>query len=79
MSEPVFDESRRLQDRLHRLVPGGAHTYARGADQYPEFMPPVLTRGRGARVWDADGNEYVEYGMGLRAVTLGHGYGPVVD
>ncbi|MET9326022.1 glutamate-1-semialdehyde 2,1-aminomutase [Tsukamurella sp. NPDC003166] len=79
MTEPVFDESRRLQDRLHALVPGGAHTYARGADQYPEFMPPVLVRGSGARVWDADGNEYVEYGMGLRAVTLGHGYAPVVD
>jgi glutamate-1-semialdehyde 2,1-aminomutase len=30
-------------------------------------------------VWDVDGNEYIEYGMGLRAVTLGHGFGPVVD
>lgn len=79
MTEPVFTESNRLQERLHHVVPGGAHTYARGSDQYPEFMTPVLTRGRGARVWDADGNEYVEYGMGLRAVTLGHGYAPVVD
>ena len=79
MTGPDFTRSRDLQDRLHRLVPGGAHTYARGADQYPEFMPPVLMRGRGARVWDADGNEYVEYGMGLRAVTLGHAYPPVVE
>nr|WP_260757923.1 glutamate-1-semialdehyde 2,1-aminomutase [Mycobacterium sp. SMC-8] len=68
-----------MQERLHELVPGGAHTYARGPDQYPEFMPPVLTRGSGCRVWDADGNEYIEYGIGLRAVTLGHGYRPVVD
>jgi glutamate-1-semialdehyde 2,1-aminomutase len=30
-------------------------------------------------VWDVDGNEFVEYGMGLRAVTLGHAYAPVVD
>jgi glutamate-1-semialdehyde 2,1-aminomutase len=30
-------------------------------------------------VWDADGNEFVEYGMGLRTVTLGHGYKPVVE
>jgi glutamate-1-semialdehyde 2,1-aminomutase len=30
-------------------------------------------------VWDVDGNNYVEYGMGLRAVTLGHGYEPVLD
>ncbi|WP_285657277.1 glutamate-1-semialdehyde 2,1-aminomutase [Actinomycetospora sp. NBRC 106375] len=70
-------ESNRLQSRLHDLVPGGAHTYARGSDQYPEHMTPVLERGRGARVWDVDGNEYVEYGMGLRAVTLGHAYEPV--
>jgi glutamate-1-semialdehyde 2,1-aminomutase len=30
-------------------------------------------------VWDVDGNEYIEFGMGLRAVTLGHGYPAVVD
>ncbi|MEU1426890.1 glutamate-1-semialdehyde 2,1-aminomutase [Nocardia sp. NPDC005746] len=68
-----------MQARLHELVPGGAHTYARGADQYPEDMAPILVRGNGARVWDADGNEYVEYGMGLRSVTLGHGFAPVVE
>ena len=73
----AFEESNRLQARLHDIVPGGAHTYARGSDQYPEFMAPVLVRGSGCRVSDADGNEFVEYGMGLRAVTLGHAYPPV--
>jgi glutamate-1-semialdehyde 2,1-aminomutase len=76
---PGFARSTELANRLHELVPGGAHTYARGDDQYPEGMAPVLERGLGARVWDVDGNEFVEYGMGLRAVTLGHAYGPVVD
>ncbi|MBJ8344005.1 glutamate-1-semialdehyde 2,1-aminomutase [Antrihabitans sp. YC2-6] len=75
----TFSRSNVLQARLHQLVPGGAHTYARGADQYPDAMAPVLTRGLGAHVWDADGNSYVEYGMGLRSVTLGHGYRPVVE
>jgi glutamate-1-semialdehyde 2,1-aminomutase len=42
-------------------------------------MAPVIVRGRGARVEDLDGNSYVEYGMGLRSVTLGHGYAPVVE
>ncbi|MEC3918662.1 glutamate-1-semialdehyde 2,1-aminomutase [Nocardia sp. CDC160] len=74
-----YRRSNAIQARLHELVPGGAHTYARGADQYPEDMAPILVRGKGARVWDADGNEYVEYGMGLRSVTLGHGFEPVVD
>ena len=36
-------------------------------------------RGQGCHVWDVDGNEYIEYGMGLRAVTLGHAYEPVVE
>lgn len=73
-----FERSTAIQARLHDLIPGGAHTYARGADQYPEQMAPILVRGKGARVWDVDGNEFVEYGMGLRSVTLGHGYEPVV-
>ena len=76
---PSFEHSNALQARLHHVVPGGAHTFAKGADQYPEGMAPVLVRGEGARVWDVDGNEFVEYGMGMRAVTLGHGYAPVVD
>ncbi|NMN96663.1 glutamate-1-semialdehyde 2,1-aminomutase [Antrihabitans stalactiti] len=76
---PRFSRSNELQRRLHELVPGGAHTYARGADQYPDEMAPVLVRGEGARVWDADGNSFVEYGIGLRSVTLGHGYKPVVE
>lgn len=74
-----FSASRAAQARLHELVPGGAHTYARGSDQCPEFCTPIIERGHGARVIDVDGNEYVEYGMGLRAVTLGYGYQPVVD
>ncbi len=61
-----------LGERLHALVPGGAHTYAKGDDQYPDGMAPVLVAGRGCRVRDVDGLEYVEYGAGLRAVTLGH-------
>ncbi len=62
----------------HQLIPGGAHTYAKGDDQYPEDMAPVIERGAGCRVWDLDGNEFVEFGSGLRANTLGHGFEPVV-
>lgn len=79
MHDTRFERSTKLQERLHELVPGGAHTFAKGSDQYPEDMAPVLVSGRGARVRDVDGNEFVEYGMGMRAVTLGHAYPPVVD
>lgn len=73
-----FSVSKRAGQRLEQLVPGGGHTYAKGADQYPQRSPAVLARGQGCHVWDLDGNEFIEYGMGLRAVTLGHAYPPVV-
>ncbi|HTV54937.1 MAG TPA: glutamate-1-semialdehyde 2,1-aminomutase, partial [Terriglobia bacterium] len=73
-----FAESRALQVKARQLIPGGAHTYAKGDDQFPESAPGFIVRGRGCHVWDADGNEFIEYGMGLRAVTLGHAYPPVV-
>jgi glutamate-1-semialdehyde 2,1-aminomutase len=59
--------------RLHKAIPGGAHTYSRGDDQFPQNAPPILSRGKGAYVWDADGRRYLDYGMALRAVTLGYG------
>lgn len=74
-----FSTSRALQPRAHRLIPGGAHTYAKGDDQFPEQAPAFIARGKGCHVWDVEGNEFIEYGMGLRAVTLGHAFGPVVE
>lgn len=74
-----YDKGRGLAEKGHRLIPGGCHTYAKGDDQYPLESPPFLVRGRGCHVWDADGNEFIEYAMGLRAVTLGHAYPAVVE
>jgi glutamate-1-semialdehyde 2,1-aminomutase len=72
-------ESQRLRAIAHQLIPGGAHTYAKGDDQYPVHAPGFIARGEGCHVWDVDGNEFIEYGMGLRAVALGHAYPPVVE
>ncbi len=74
-----FTESERLRAKAHALIPGGCHTYAKGDDQYPILSPSHVVRGQGARVWDADGNEYIEYGNGNRAVTLGHAFPKVVE
>ncbi|KAA9151098.1 glutamate-1-semialdehyde 2,1-aminomutase [Amycolatopsis acidicola] len=71
--------SRRANQRLHSLIPGGAHTYAKGEDQFPEGMAPVISHGLGAHVWDVDGNEYIEYGSGLRSVSLGHVHPRVLE
>lgn len=72
--EFLLPRSRLANERLHTLIPGGAHTYAKGDDQYPENLAPVISHGNGAHVWDIDGNRYVEYGSGLRSVSLGHAH-----
>ena len=59
--------------RLHNIIPGGAHTYSRGDDQFPANAPSILSHGKGSHVWSPEGNEYIDYGMGLRSVNLGYG------
>ena len=60
------------QERLLRAIPGGAHTYSRGYDQYPANAPQILARGKGAYVFDPQGNRFLDYGMALRAVNIGY-------
>lgn len=50
--DPRWARSREAAARLRSLVPGGAHTYAKGPDQYPADCAPSIARGKGARVWD---------------------------
>ena len=63
-----------FKQRLHDVIPGGAHTYSRGDDQFPANAPSILTRGKGCRVWDVDNREFIDYGMGLRSVNIGYGH-----
>lgn len=58
--------------RLHKVIPGGAHTYSRGDDQFPSNAPSILERGEGAYVFSPDGTKYLDYGMGLRSVNIGY-------
>ncbi|MDT6940978.1 glutamate-1-semialdehyde 2,1-aminomutase [Brucella pseudogrignonensis] len=74
-----FRNSQLLNSKAHALIPGGCHTYAKGDDQYPLLAPGFIQRGSGCHVVDVDGNRYIEYGMGNRAVGLGHAYPPVLQ
>jgi glutamate-1-semialdehyde 2,1-aminomutase len=65
--------------RLHKVIPGGAHTYSRGDDQFPYNAPRILERGEGAYVFDPEGKKYLDYGMGLRSVNIGYGNKEVAD
>jgi glutamate-1-semialdehyde 2,1-aminomutase len=76
--EMTFAESQRLRQRAAELIPAGCHTYSKGDDQFPQLSPGFFVRGKGAHVWDVDGNEFIDWGMGLRSVILGHAYEPVL-
>lgn len=80
MNKPftTFAASNRLRQRAHAAIPGGAHTYAKGDDQYPMLVPGFIARGEGCIVEDVDANTYIEYGIGNRAVGLGHRHPDVI-
>jgi glutamate-1-semialdehyde 2,1-aminomutase len=51
----------------------GTQTFSKSKTQFPHGVSPYyIFRGQGSRVWDADGNEYVDFINSLAAVTLGY-------
>lgn len=58
--------------RLLKVIPGGAHTYSRGADTFPENAPPILEKGKGVYTFGTNKQKYLDYGMGLRSVNIGY-------
>jgi glutamate-1-semialdehyde 2,1-aminomutase len=78
-SDPVIARSKSLWERARQLIPGGTQTLAKGPGQHVQGVAPMyLTRGRGARVWDADGNEYLDMTMAVGPLSLGYA-DPVID
>jgi len=74
-----FEHSDAFRAEVHTLIPGGAHTYSKGDDQFPERAPAAIARGRGGRLWDVDGNEFIDCSLSLGAVSLGHAFEPVLE
>ena len=74
-----FEKSDAMIKRAQELIPGGAHTYSKGPDQSPLLGPKLIAKGLGSHVWDVDGNEYIDWAMGLTAVSLGHAFEPVLE
>ena len=74
-----FTNSDEFRKKIHQLIPGGAHTYSKGDDQFPALSPAAISHGKGAWVWDIDGNKFLDCSMGLTSVTLGHAFEPVLE
>ena len=72
------EQSRRLQQRAESMIPGGVNSPVRafgsvGGD------PPFIMRGKGAHIWDADENEFIDYVGSWGPLILGHAAPDVLD
>lgn len=70
--------NKEFKEHIHKLIPGGAHTYSKGDDQFPSNAPAAISKGKGAWVWDLEGNKFLDCSMGLTSVSLGHAFEPVL-
>ena len=76
MIKEKLKHSKRLLDRSNKCL-AAASTFSK-VNQFGEGKTPFgLVRGKGAKCWDVDGNEYIDYIIGLGSVTLGHNHGVV--
>lgn len=73
-----LDECRRLQQRAERMMPGGVNSPVR-AFKAVECDAPFIVRGQGSRMWDSDGNEYIDYVGSWGPLILGHAEPGVVE
>lgn len=76
---PEITNSDILYQRSLGLIPAGTQTLAKGSGQYIKGVAPkFIQRGKGSHVWDVDGNEFIDYNMGIGPISLGYSY-PAVD
>ncbi len=72
------EQSRRLQERAEKLIPGGVNSPVR-AFKSVGGDPPFIVRGKGSHIWDADENEYIDYIGSWGPLILGHAEPNVLD
>lgn len=69
----TFKASEAYLERARRTIPLGSQTFSKSLTQYPFGVSPYfIRRAKGSRVWDVDGNEYIDFVSSLASVTLGY-------
>src|SRR5579859_5307367 len=73
----THEVDRQLRERARAVIPGGMYGH-QSVGPLPDAYPQFMRGGRGARVWDVDGNEYVDLMCSYGPVVLGHQH-PAVE
>lgn len=77
-SFPEISISNQIYERALKLIPSGTQTLAKGTSQFSEgIAPKYIHTAKGSHVWDVDGNEYIDFNMGIGPVILGYCYDKV--
>ena len=72
---PNISQSLAMYDRAKKLMHPITQTLAKGPGQFSFGVSPVyVERAKGSKIWDVDGNEYLDYCMGIGPISLGYGY-----
>jgi glutamate-1-semialdehyde 2,1-aminomutase len=72
----IFDQSRALHERACRVIPGGINSNVRAT---AEPFPLTYSHGKDGRIWDVDGNEYIDYALGQGPMLFGHTPRPIIE
>jgi glutamate-1-semialdehyde 2,1-aminomutase len=68
-----YEQSQRYLARAEQRIPLGSQTFSKSRTQFPYGVSPYfVTHARGSRIWDVDGNEYIDFINSLASVTLGY-------
>ena len=67
----TYEQDLALRERAARVLPGGMYGH-QSAARLPEGFPQFFARGEGSHIWDADGNEYIDYMCSYGPIVLGH-------
>lgn len=74
------DKSWALYKKACNVIPMGTQTHSKAPREVLRDVEPCfLVKGKGCRVWDMDGNEYIDFRNGLGPVSLGYGFDAVDD
>jgi len=77
MEHRGFTKSIELFKKATKVIPGGIYGPKGPGFVVPGSFPYYFTRGKGCRLWDIDGNEYIDYMCGYGSQILGYCYDPV--
>jgi glutamate-1-semialdehyde 2,1-aminomutase len=72
-TERILGNDAELRKRASAVIPGGMYGHQNAA-MLPQGFPQFMARGQGARVWDVDGNEYVDLMCSYGPVLVGHNH-----